>query len=320
MNATTLKTISLAALTTATLTLTGCNAIQGLTKQKSDVVETAGDTADGYYQAAQTALSKERYSEAVIALKNLRTFYPNSRYAEQSLLELIYAHYNAGDLEATTGATAEFLQSYPTSPNLDYALYAQGVTHMEGSPKAGAFFKLNQAERDTAYLRLAFSDFSNLITRYPNSRYASDAALRMTAIYNQFAEHELQAAYWYIKREAYVAAVNRAKWIFQYYPQSTATPEAIAILALGNQKLGLTDTANQYKTLLQINHPNYLDDQGQVRLPKAEVSLINKTLSAISFGKLGQPKTIAAGGTSTYTGATRPQVIQSAQSLQLPAQ
>lgn len=316
---TTLKTLSLALVTTLALTTTGCSIIKNVTgKNKSDVVETAKNSAEGYYNEASTAIAKGRYNEATIALNNVRTFYPTSNYAEQALLDLIYAYYNAKDYEATTVATAQFLQSYPTSRHADYALYAQGVTHMQGSPKAPRLFKLKQSDRDPAFLRLAFADFANLINRYPNSIYVPDSVLRMRAIYNQFAEHELQAGYWYVKRKAYVAAANRAKWVVQYYPQSTSVPEALAMLAHSNEKLGLSEVAEQYKTLLRINYPNYLDGNDNVRLPKAEITLTQKTLSAISLGKLGRIGTISLDGGGEYDGQTTPQIIQSAQGLKLP--
>lgn len=297
--------------------LGGCSTLKG---KKDDVVLTATQSEQGYYNEAMDAINKERYNQATIALNNVRIFYPAGKYAKQALLDLIYTQYQAGDLEAVTTATAQFFQAYPNSPYTDYALYAQGVTHMQGSPKAGRLFKLDQGERDTAYLRLAFADFQNLITRYPNSPYVPDAVLRMTHIYNQFAHHELTAAYWYVKRDAHVAAVNRAGWIFQNYPQSTAIPEAIAILAYSNEQLGLTKQAEEYKRLLQINYPNYLTSSGKVRLPNAEVTAWQKTLSAVSFGKLGKIGKISNDGESTYQGATRPQVIQKARQLSLPAQ
>lgn len=215
-------------------------------------------------------------------------------------------------------STAEFIRSYPTSANLDYVLYVQGVTHMAGSPKASRIFKHDQSQRDMSWLRLAFQDFQALVSNFPNSPYAPDAAQRMTAIYNDFAEHELVAARWYVKREAYVAAANRAKWVFQYYPQSQGVPEAIAILAYSNDKLGLADTANQYKTLLQINYPQYLGADGKVKLP-TQSSLTNKALSAISFGKLGRAKDKDAHvSVPAYTGETYTQTIRQATQLNLP--
>lgn len=315
----TAKKLPLVLITALSLAVTGCSTLKSLTSKKDDVVATATTDAKGYYEEAADAIAKERYNQAATALNNIRTFYPTSSYSEQALLDLIYVHFNSGDYEAVTRATTQFLQSYPNSRHADYALYAQGVTNMQGSPKSSRLFRLDQSSRDTAYLRLAFADFSNLVNRYPNSAYAADAALRMTDIYNQFAAHELNAAYWYVKRDAYLAAANRAQWVFQYYPQSTSVPEAIAILAHSNSKLGLTENANNYKTLLQINYPQYLERDGEVRLPRAEISPWQKTLSAISFGKLGRVGQISNDGTSTYTGATRTQVITKAQALQLPS-
>lgn len=309
----TLKPLACAFLTATCLV--GCSLINST--PKNDLVLNATNNEQGYYNEAKNALANEQYSDAIKALNNLRTFYPTGIYAKQALLDLIYAHYQADDLEAVTKTTNQFLQRYSTSPEAAYALYAQGVVNMQGSPKSSQLIPLDQSERDTAYLRLAFDDFSKLISYFPNSPYSSDAALRMTHIYNQFAHHELNVAYWYIKREAYVAAANRAKWVFQYYPQSTAIPEAIAILAFSYEQLGLGDTAEQYKTLLQINYPNYLNN-GQVILPKANTSLLGQALSLSSFGTLGKPNPITDTGNRTYQGATRPQRILSAQSLRLP--
>lgn len=325
------RTLALAVLTTTSLSVTGCSAVKGVSnkfKKKDELVVRAEKSETAYYESAQVALDKGRYNEAITALNNLRTFYPSSVLAEQALLDLIYAHYQAGDMESVTNTTAQFLSAYPASKNLDYALYVQGVTNMAGSPKAPRIFKIKQNERDTAYLRLAFDDFRNLIARFPNSVYAPDAAQRMTALYNDFAEHELVAARWYIKRDAYVAAANRAKWAFQYYPQSSAVPEAIAILAHSNEKLGLTDTANQYKTLLHINYPQYLTANNKVILPSADKlglakrtsNAFNKGLGVVSFGKLGRAgqkiSTEQADG-SHYDGQTREQIIRQAGSLQL---
>ncbi len=312
-------TLQLATLSLLSLgVLTGCNTIKNLTDKKDDLTLTATSTDAQYYQNATAAIEKKQYSQAKLHLNDLRTFYPTSRYAEQALLDLIYVYHESKDYEAVATSATQFINSYPTSSHLDYAVYARGVTYMHGSPKAGRIFKLDQSERDTAFLRLAFADFQTLVTRFPNSIYAPDAALRMTDIYNQFAHHELQAARWYIKRDAHVAAANRAKWVFQYYPQSTAVPEAIAILAYSNDKLGLASTANQYKTLLQINYPQYLNGN-KVILPNQSHSWGKKTLSMITLGRFGSDKALGTQNQAhNYDGETQTQVIKQATALRLP--
>ena len=309
-----LSSITLLALS---INLVGCQTFKNLTGGKDvDAVETAEKSEQGYYNDAIAQIDKGRYTQAVEDLTNLRTFYPTGQYAEQSLLDMMYAQYASGKYETAAASAEQFIRLYPSNPQVSYAYYVRGVANMQGSSEGLKLFKLNQAERDTAYLRIAFANFQELINKYPNSPYAPDAAQRMTFIYNQFAESEMTAANWYIEREAYVAAVNRAKWVFQYYPLSESVPDAIAVLAYSHEKLGLNDLAKEYKTLLQINYPNLLTADGRVKLnTKRERNLLNK----LTFGQLSRFNKDTSVIEGNYNGATKTQVIRNASQLRLPS-
>lgn len=309
-----LSSITLLALS---INLVGCQTFKNLTGGKDvDAVETAEKSEQRYYNDAIAQIDKGRYTQAVEDLTNLRTFYPTGQYAEQALLDMMYAQYESGKFETAAASAEQFINLYPSNPQVSYAYYVRGVANMQGSSEGLKLFKLNQAERDTAYLRIAFANFQELINKYPNSPYAPDAAQRMTFIYNQFAESEMSAANWYIEREAYVAAVNRAKWVFQYYPLSESVPDAIAVLAYSHEKLGLNDLAKEYKTLLQINYPNMLSADGRVKLnTKRERTLLNK----LTFGQLNRFNKDASVAAGDYNGATKTQVIRNASQLRLPS-
>ena len=309
-----LSSITLLALS---INLVGCQTFKNLTGGKDvDAVATAEKSEQGYYNDAIAQIDKGRYTQAIEDLNNLRTFYPTGQYAEQALLDVMYAQYESGKFEAAAASAEQFISLYPSNPQVSYAYYVRGVANMQGSSEGLKLFKLNQAERDTAYLRIAFANFQELINKYPNSPYAPDAAQRMTFIYNQFAESEMSAANWYVEREAYVAAVNRAKWVFQYYPLSESVPDALAVLAYSHEKLGLNDLANEYKTLLQINYPNMLSADGRVKLnTKRERTLFNK----LTFGQLNRFNKDTSVATGNYSGATKTQVIRNANQLRLPS-
>ena len=309
-----LSSITLLALS---VNLVGCQTFKNLTGGKDvDAVATAEKSEQGYYNDAIAQIDKGRYTQAIEDLNNLRTFYPTGQYAEQALLDVMYAQYESGKFEAAAASAEQFISLYPSNPQVSYAYYVRGVANMQGSSEGLKLFKLNQAERDTAYLRIAFANFQELINKYPNSPYAPDAAQRMTFIYNQFAESEMSAANWYVEREAYVAAVNRAKWVFQYYPLSESVPDALAVLAYSHEKLGLNDLANEYKTLLQINYPNMLSADGRVKLnTKRERTLFNK----LTFGQLNRFNKDTSVATGNYSGATKTQVIRNANQLRLPS-
>lgn len=309
-----LSSITLLALS---VNLVGCQTFKNLTGGKDvDAVATAEKSEQGYYNDAIAQIDKGRYTQAIEDLNNLRTFYPTGQYAEQALLDVMYAQYESGKFEAAAASAEQFISLYPSNPQVSYAYYVRGVANMQGSSEGLKLFKLNQAERDTAYLRIAFANFQELINKYPNSPYAPDAAQRMTFIYNQFAESEMSAANWYVEREAYVAAVNRAKWVFQYYPLSESVPDALAVLAYSHEKLGLNDLANEYKTLLQINYPNMLSADGRVKLnTKRERTLFNK----LTFGQLNRFNKDTSVASGNYNGATKTQVIRNTNQLRLPS-
>ena len=320
------KFAGLAMLTMALTSLSGCQTLKNSKALggKDEVIATKAEKSEtGYYQAATDNLNKGNLAKAISQLTDLRTFYPVGDYSEQAMLDLMYAQYQHGDYIDAVASAERFIQTYPTNPQVDYAYYVRGVANMQtASTGLMKYTKLNPAHRDMGYSRIAFNNFQQLISRYPNSAYAPDAALRMRYIYNQLAENEMQAARWYVKRKAYVAAANRAKWVFQYYPQSEAIPESIATLAYSYDILGMADTATQYKQLLRINYPELLDNRGEVRIANARTA--SDWLNKATLGILGRSASNSKiNQNNQYQGNTKPQVIQGsvqqASNLRLPA-
>lgn len=172
-----LSSVTLLALS---VNLVGCQTFKNLTGKNVDAVETAEKTEQAYYRDAVDQIDKGRYTQAIEDLNSLRTFYPTGQYAEQSLLDIMYAQFAAGNYETAASSAERFISLYPSNPQVSYAYYVRGVANMQGSSEGIKLFKTNQAERDTAYLRIAFANFQELVNKYPNSPYAPDAAQRMT--------------------------------------------------------------------------------------------------------------------------------------------
>lgn len=269
-----------AVLCSAAVSLTACQSLTGV--KTADAVETADNTEAGYYEAAISHINKTNYNQAIENLKSLRIFYPTGQYAEQALLDLMYAQFMKGEHETAVSSAEKFIRLYPNNPQTDYAYYVRGVANMAGPDQGLELISVDQSARDTTYYQVAFANFVEFINKYPNSQYAPDAAQRMTYIYNEIASHELHVAKWYIKRKAYLAAANRAKWVFQYFPRSESVPESAAILTYTYEKLGLINLADQYREVLQLNYPQWLTRSGKVKFIDSKTSLN-------PLNKLGKP-------------------------------
>jgi len=242
-----------------------------------------------YYDNARQAMNSGNFNEAEQNLNSLETYYPFGRYAEQAQLDLIYARYQNLDLEGARAAAERFLRLNPQSEHADYALYMRGLASYNlDVGLASRYFPIEVSARNPGEQTRAFRDFSELLNRYPDSEYAADARQRMIAIRNRMAELEIHAARYYIKREAYVAANNHARYVIENYPTAPATEEALVILAETYRVLDVRKGARDAIAMLRKNFPEStaFNAQGQfeVDILKGQTRSL---LNVITFGLMG---------------------------------
>ena len=235
----------------ATLTLGGC----GILPEVTD--ETAGWSAQKLYSEAKDNLDEGNYERAVKLFESLESRYPFGRYAQQAQLEVAYAYYKDNEPISAIAACDRFIKLHPNHPNVDYAYYLKGLANFnEDLGLLGGLIEQDMSERDPRAARDAFLAFKELVTRFPNSIYAADATARMKYLVNALARNEIYAAKYYMKREAWVAAANRAKEVLKTYPDAPATEEALAIMVVSYDKLKLTDLRDDAQRVMQLNFPN----------------------------------------------------------------
>jgi len=238
-----------------TLAGSGCARMGKMFKDK-DADE--GQPVEELYQKAHKSMTNGNWSGAETTFKRLVAQYPYGPYTEQALVETAYAQYKSGKHEDAISSIDRFLRTYPTHRLTSYMYYLRGLVN---SSRDTVFlqkvWRLDASRRDLATPQQAYNDFSIVVDRYPNSRYAADARLRMAELRNLFARHELDVAVYYLRRTAYVAAVDRAKHLLETYPQSQYQNDAVAALAVAYTGLGNATLAADAKRVLQQNDPNH---------------------------------------------------------------
>lgn len=233
-------------------------------------VESPERTEAEQYRQAVNSMEANNYVTAIDQLKELEARFPYGNYAEQAQLELIYSHYRLSEYPETVVAAQRFIRNYPAHPSLDYALYMRALAnYYMDRGLLDSVMQSDKSSRDLSSALDAFEDFERLVTRFPDSEYAPDARSRMVFIRNQLAAHELHAARYYARRDAYIAAVNRAQYVVQHYQGTPSVPEALAIMAKGYQRLDRPELAEKSRRVLAASWPEseYLsDDDGTVTL------------------------------------------------------
>ncbi|CAD5107929.1 outer membrane protein assembly factor BamD [Zestomonas carbonaria] len=210
------------------------------------------------YRQAQADLDNKSYTSAVNKLKALESRYPFGRYAEQAQLELIYAYYKNVEPEAARAAAERFIRLHPQHPDVDYAYYLKGLASFDQDRGLLArFLPLDMTKRDPGAARDSFNEFAQLTSRYPNSRYAPDAKQRMIYLRNLLAAYEVHVGNYYLKRQAYVAAANRGRYVVENFQETPAVGDGLAIMTEAYQRLHLDDLAASSLETLKLNYPDH---------------------------------------------------------------
>jgi outer membrane protein assembly factor BamD len=115
----------------------------------------------------------------------------------------------------------------------------------------------DMSKRDPGAARESLANFTQLLNRFPESPYAADAKKRMLSLRNLLARYEINAANYYFKRKAYVAAIGRGRYVLENYPQTPAIPDALAVMVQGYHLIGMQDRANEMLEVLKTNYSNY---------------------------------------------------------------
>ncbi|MGM0544417.1 MAG: outer membrane protein assembly factor BamD [Pseudomonadota bacterium] len=224
----------------------------------SDEDQYAGVAERELYDRARDALDSNRFNIAVERLEALDTRYPFGEHAEQAQLELVYAYYKNDDWEEARAAASRFIRLHPDHPQIDYAYYLRGLAAWQAGRFSLERLRLiDISKRDLGATRDAYGDFRELIQRYPKSEYAPDAKQRIVYLRELLARHELHVADYYLRRGAYLAAVERGRWVVEHYPESNATHDALATMVEGYQGLDMDDRADEVLTVLRENAPDH---------------------------------------------------------------
>ena len=238
------------ALLVLALALGGCN----LLPEVRD--ETGSWSADRLYRTAHEALAQGNYTRAIKMFETLEARFPYGRYAQQAILESAYANYRAGEPATATATCDRFIRTYPNSPSVDYAYYLKGLVYFrEDQGLLGYVYELDLSEREPRAMRESFAAFRELVTKFPNSRYAEDATARMRYLTNSLALYEVKVGRYYYNRGAYVAAVNRAQVALTSYPRTPANEDALDLLVKSYDKLGLVQLRDDSERILKQTFP-----------------------------------------------------------------
>lgn len=228
----------------------------GCSSKKSEKPKVDDKPPTELYAEAKTLLESASFEKASEVLEALDSRYPFGPHADQVQLDLIYVYYKRDETALALASIDRFMRLNPIHKDLDYLYYMRALTYMATDQQFFQnLFGIDRFNRDPSYSQHAFKDLAHLIKYYPDSQYAADARLRLIFLKDRLARYEIAIAKWYIKREAYIAAINRSKTVLNNYPDTTSVEEALEIMIKAYDALQIEEPKAHALTVLKLNFP-----------------------------------------------------------------
>lgn len=235
------KLIILSSFVALSLVLPSCSS----DKDAADAVKTE-KPAEELYANAEKELKAKNYDEATRLFDEVERQHPYSQYATKAQLMAAYSSYQGDKYDDAILALDRFIELHPGASDIDYAYYLKALAYYE---------QISDVARDQGLTQDALESFDTLIQRFPDSKYARDAKLKMDLTNDHLAGKEMEIGRYYLNRKETNAAINRFRTVVKDYQTTTHVPEALHRLVECYLTLGLYTEAERVAAVLGYNYP-----------------------------------------------------------------
>lgn len=228
------------------LALSGCSS----SDEEEAYVE---QPVEDLYNAALDNLAAGEYVQARLDFEEVDRQHPYSVWATKAQLMAAFAAYQRADYDEAIIALDRFIDLHPGNADTGYAYYLKALCYYE---------QIADVSRDQRITELALSSLQDVVTRFPDSDYARDAALKIDLARDHLAGKEMEIGRYYLRQEQYTAAINRFRTVVEGYQTTSHVPEALHRIAEAYSALGLIHEAEQVAAVLGYNYPGsvwYID-------------------------------------------------------------
>jgi len=226
----------------AVLPLVGC--AHG-NKSKLDTAYVARDVSS-LYQAAQKSMNSGDYEQAAKLFDEVERQHPYSIWARRAQLMSGFNYYLGHKYTEAVSSAQRYLTIHPGSAEAAYAQYLVAMSYYQQIPDVA---------RDQTTTQQASDAFGELIRRYPETRYAADARLKLDLINDQLAGKEMEVGRFYQRSGQWLAATYRFRNVVDQYQTSSDAPEALERLVECYLALGVPQEAQKAAAILGRNYP-----------------------------------------------------------------
>ena len=222
----------------------------GCSSKKKAYIE---EPVEKLYNQGLDQMQLRVYSDAVKSFDEVERQHPYSTWATKAQIMAAYAYFLGSRYDDAILALDRFIQLHPSNRDVAYAMYLKGLSY---------YTQITDVARDQKITELSLNSFNELIARFPQSKYARDAKVKIDLAHDHLAGKEMEIGRYYHSKHQYLAAINRFRNVIEKYQTTTHVPEALHRLTEAYLALGIDDEARKTAAVLGHNFPGsewYID-------------------------------------------------------------
>ena len=212
------------------------------------------------YKEALDSLNKGDPYYASKKFLETEMLFPQSDWAPKSALMAAYSYYVQDYYAESIFHLERYLNTYPNDTRVSYGHFLLAMSHYQ---------KIVGEKNDLKPLIEARDKFQFIIDTYPNTDFEVDSKFKIDLINEIMASKEMYIARHYVKKEKWIAAINRFKTIIEDYETTIYVEESIHRLVEIYYYLGLLEESKKYASFLGYNY-------GSSQWYQASYKLFNK--------------------------------------------
>lgn len=198
------------------------------------------------YTAGKDRLDRRQYELAAALFDEVERQHPYSIWARRAQLMSAFSWYAAAEHQKSIDSARRFLAIHPGNKDAPYAYYLVALNNYE---------QIGDVQRDQTSTRAALEALNEVVRRYPNTRYAADARLKVDLVRDQLAGREMEIGRFYQRRSQWLASVSRFRAVVDEYQTTSHAPEALMRLTESYLALGIKEEARKSAAVLGANYP-----------------------------------------------------------------
>ena len=250
----------------ACASLTACSAFsddEELSDPAEEVTAESSESEAGQlYNQARGKLVEKQYVEAIADFEEVERRYPFSDLAIRSQVMAAYTAYEAREYDQAISILDRYTRLHPGDKSVPYAYYLVALSQYE---------QISDVGRDQKITELAMQSLTDVLRRFPNTDYARDAKLKLDLTIDHLAGKEMEIGRYYQRRDEFLAAINRFRFVVENYQTTSHIPEALHRLVETYTAIGLEQEANRYAAVLGHNYPSSVWYRDSYQIATGEV-------------------------------------------------